>query len=75
MRRYTSKSSRYNVMMRYVLYSLHARLRFSSCVHEHSTARSSSASRAKMWGRVSFVTVVRNQRDTLLSNKSMSEFY
>ena len=68
MRRHTSISSRYNVKMRYVLYSLHACLRFSRCMHGHSTARSVSASRAKR-GRLSFVSVVRNRRDTLLSTK------
>ena len=49
-----SKSSLYNEMMQYVSYSLHARLRFSRCMHEHSSARFQSASRVKMRDRVSF---------------------
>ena len=49
-----SKSSQYNAMMQYVSYSLLARLRFSRCMHEHSSARFQSASRVKMWGCVSF---------------------
>ena len=53
-KRHTSKSSRYNAMMRYSSYSLHARLRFSRCMHEHSTARFQSASRVKMRDCVSF---------------------
>ena len=46
-KRYTSKSSRYNAMMRYASYSLHARLRFSRCMHEISSARFQSASWVK----------------------------
>ena len=53
-KRHTSKSALYNAMMRYASYSLHAWLRFSRCMHEHSTARFQSASRVKMWDSVSF---------------------
>ena len=53
-KRHTSKSSRYNAMIRYASYSLHARLRFSRCMNEHSTAIFQSASRVKMRDRVSF---------------------
>ena len=53
-KRHTSKSSQCNAMMRYASYSLHARLRFSHCMHEHSSARLRSVSRVKMRDRVSF---------------------
>ena len=54
-KRHTSKSSRYNTMMRYASYCLHTRLRFSRCMHEHSTARFQSGSRVKM--RIVFLFV------------------
>ena len=41
------KSSRYNAVMRYASYSLHARLRFSRCMHGFSSARFQSASWVK----------------------------
>ena len=53
-KRHMSKSSLYNVMMQYASYSLHARLRFSRCMHEHSSARFQSTSRVKMRDGVSF---------------------
>ena len=53
-KRHTSKSYRYNATMRYASYSLHARLRFSHCTYEFSSARFQSASRVKMRDRVSF---------------------
>ena len=49
-----SKSSLYNVMMQYALYSLHARLRFSRYMHEHSSARFQSTSSVKMRDGVYF---------------------
>ena len=61
-KRLTSKSSRYNAMMRYASYSLHKRLRFPHCMHEHLTARLRSVSRVKMRGRVSLVGVTSFER-------------
>ena len=49
-----SKGSLYNVMMQYASYSLHARLRFPRCIHEHSSAKFQSTCRVKMRDGVSF---------------------
>ena len=53
-KRNTSKGSRYNATRQYASHSLHARLRFSRCMLELSSARFQSASRVKMRDGVSF---------------------